>query len=451
MTSDPTASGAWAADPLTTDARLRRLLGADELAWLVDRVRGRLERGGPVAGTVTLAEASAAQRDAVERLLGRRPRPGATLSVRLDDVDDVLRRSGMHPPGLASAVVALTGPVRDRATATAEREAVWHAAFAPLDALVAECPELHGWADGLRATGVVRRVAGDPDVAAVLLADLAAALGALPPEPEPVGRFAERVLGHAHALDADRPLTGLVFGAARILGGTPDGEGAAWRREVWASVGLLRDELSTTVLVLGLPGDTATVTGRALAAHADAGEPAVLTLRQLTRHPSAWRLAGHTVSVCENPVVVAEAADRLGPASAPLVCVGGQPGAAAMALLRAAVAAGARLRYHGDFDWGGLRIGNVLFGRLPIGPWRYDTASYHAAVTLGPGRTLTGVPVDASWDAELGEAMRREGHAVEEERVLDDLVADLATPASAGLMSGVAPHGQFPTPHVPRC
>ena len=411
---------------MSPEHRLQRLLGSADLAWLVERVRRRIERGETITGTVTLAGSTAAQRDAVERLLGRRPRSGGALSVRLDDVDALVRRSGAHPDGLAAAVVALRGPVANRAADAAEREASWAAAFAPLDAVGAA---LRAWADGLRATGVVRRAEPEPSAAAVLLRDLAAAVEALPVEAEPVGRFAERVLGSAHALDVDRPLTALLFGAARVLGGVGDGQGASWRREVWASVGLVRDELSSTVLTLGLPGDAATPTGRMLAALAAAGEPAVLTLRQLAREAPRLPLRGRTLSVCENPVVVAAAADQLGPRSAPLVCAGGQPGAAVMALLRIAVAAGASLRYHGDFDWGGLRIGNVLFDRLPMAHWHFDAVSYRAAA--GTGRALTGPPVPASWDPDLAPAIAATGRAVEEERVLDTLLADLTVPSSA--------------------
>jgi uncharacterized protein (TIGR02679 family) len=384
-------------------------------------VRRRLERGEPIAGTVTLAQATPQQRDAVARLLGRRPRDGATVSVRLDEVDAMLRRSGAHPDGLAAGVVALTGAVHNRAAVAAEAEAAWVAAFGALDAAVAERPELREWAAGLRSTGTVRRVARDPITAAELLEQLAAVLATLPTEPEPVGRFAERVLGSAHALDADRSLSGLVFGAARALGGVGDGEGAAWRREVWASVGLLRDELSSTVIALNLPATTDTPTGRMLAGMA--GEPAVITLRQLRRPPRLH--GGRTVSICENPVVVAEAADRLGVTAGPLVCIGGQPGVAAMTLLRGLAEGGARLRYHGDFDWGGLRIGNVVFGRLPAEPWRFDAAAYRHAAAQGAGRPLTGEPAACTWDPGLGEAMRSTGHAVEEERVLDELLADL--------------------------
>jgi hypothetical protein len=46
-------------------AGLQRLLGEPEIAWLVERIRGRLERGEPVDGTVTLVGATHAA-----------PRPG---------------------------------------------------------------------------------------------------------------------------------------------------------------------------------------------------------------------------------------------------------------------------------------------------------------------------------------------------------------------------------------
>ncbi len=411
---------------MSPDPRLHSLLGSADLAWLVERVRRRIERNEELTGVITLAGSTAAQRDAVERLLGRRPRSGRTLSVRLDDVDDLVRRSGAHADGLAAAVVAVSGPVADRSAGAAAREAAWVAAFAPLDDAVTARAELGAWAAALRATGAVRRAAPDPAAAAVVLRRLSAAVEALPVEAEPIGRFAERVLGSAHALDADRPLTALLFGAARAIGGADEGQGASWRREVWASVGLIRDELSATVLALGLPGDTTTPTGQMLGALGEAGEPAVLTLRQLVREAPRLPLRGRTLSVCENPVVVAAAADQLGPGAAPLVCAGGQPGAAVMMLLRIAVAAGADLRYHGDFDWGGLRIGNVLFHRLPITHWRFDAASYRTAARGRAGRALAGTPVAASWDPDLMEAIETTGRAVEEEGVLDALLADLA-------------------------
>ncbi len=79
------------------EVRLHRLLGGADLAWLVERVRRRMERGQPLAGSVSLAAPAPAQRAAVERLLGRSPGGGATLTLRLVAVDAVLRRSGISP------------------------------------------------------------------------------------------------------------------------------------------------------------------------------------------------------------------------------------------------------------------------------------------------------------------------------------------------------------------
>jgi uncharacterized protein (TIGR02679 family) len=403
--------------------RLARMLGAPELGWLLERVRKRIGQGQSLHTAVTLADPTPGQRAAVYQLLGRPPRPGASLSVSLEAVDQVVRNSGACPDGLAAAVVALTGEVPDRAAAAQALDHRWQQAFASMETATAEQAELHAWWRNVVRTGLVRRLAATPEAAMPMLRDLAEVVRHLPAAGEPVGRFAARVAGGAHALDDNRPLTTLALGAARAISGLADGGGAEWRREIWASVGLLRDEVSTTVLTLGLRGDAFTATGRALAAWQETGQPVVLTLRQLVRDPP--RLRARTVYVCENPVVVSEAADKLGSGCAPLVCIAGQPGASAMRLLRGLAANGAVLRYHGDFDWGGLRIGNVVFERLDLRPWRFETADYLAA--LDHGRDLVGAPVmSARWDHELAATMTAKGLAVEEEHVLDDLLADLA-------------------------
>jgi hypothetical protein len=89
------------------------------------------------------------------------------------------------------------------------------------------------------------------------------------------------------------------------------------------------------------------------------------------------------VLLCENPSVVTEAANRLGTATAPLICVNAHPGAAATVLLRRLGAAGSRLRYHGDFDWPGITIANGIMGRFDALPWRLDTDAYRSAAQLG--------------------------------------------------------------------
>ena len=153
-----------------------------------------------------------------------------------------------------------------------------------------------------------------------------------------------------------------------------------------------------------------------------------MTLRQLVRSAPRWESAAlGQVLVVENPSVVALAADMVGTRATPIVCTNGQPRAAVMVLLRSLADAGVRLLHHGDFDWGGLTIGNLLHRRLPVEAWRFDGDAYLRAVAAHPhAAALTGSPTQAGWDPGLAEAMREHGRRIEEELVAVELLAELA-------------------------
>jgi uncharacterized protein (TIGR02679 family) len=409
------------------DTKLQRLLGGEHLAWLVRRARDRLETGRPLTGTVTLPAATWEQRRALERLAGRAARSGSSLSVSLTEVDRILRTSGAAPGGLAEAVAHLTGPVRDRNRERSDLASAWGAAFAVLDTTVNDRDELAQWRGWLDATGVVRRLAPEPDQARLLLAQVAAVLRRLPSRGIPIGRLAAECCGDAHALDDGRPAGTLALSGARALADLPfAAEGTAdSRRSTWAAVGVHLDELSSLVLCLGLPGDTRTALGRTLALSREAGQPAVLTLRQLRCHDEPLRAA--QVRICENPVVVAAAADELGARCHPLVCVGGQPSAAGRRLLRLLAASGADFGYHGDFDWGGIRIARAVLHSVNWRPWRYDRSAYDAALSVAlSSAPLVGEPIPTPWDPDLSAAMQHRNLRIEEELTLDSLLQDLS-------------------------
>jgi uncharacterized protein (TIGR02679 family) len=408
------------AEARVDSVRLARLLGDSGLAWLLERVRRRIAHGRPLTGTVTLARPDDRQRHAAECLLGRAPGGGTSLTVRLDAVDAVLRRSGVSPDGLQAAVLALTGPVVPRAEQRAREARAWEDALAPLADLGAG---LADWAERVRRDGLVRRLARTPQAAGPLVAATVQALRALPVDPPmPRPTFAARYLSGAHALDEGTPLATLVLSGIRALTDFPEGAGAEWRRAAWAAGGLLRDDVSSTVLTLNLRGTPA------LDWMADGGEPAVLTLRSLTRPDSCEITTGAgAVHVCENPAVLSAAADFLGPACPPMVCLQGQPSSAAHTLLRRLSARGAGILYHGDFDWGGMHIATALGRGVPWRPWRYGAADYEAAVAgVSEPQGLTGTPAQTPWDPALAAALTRHGVRVEEESVLDDLLVDLA-------------------------
>ena len=415
--------------------RLRRLLGGPETAWLLERVRSRIAQGRALDGTLTLAQATEQQRRALERLLGRAPGGGRSVSVRLPELDTLLREAGLCADGLAGAVLSLTGPVPDLQAQAESEQLAWQRAHQPLSALAGR-PELELWAAEAERSGVVKRLArGDAAAARELTANAAAVLALLPADGVALPVLAARALGDAHALDGDRALTTLVLGAVRALGELPTTStaSAVGRRQAWASVGVALDELSSRVLTLGLEPGLCD------------DEPAVLTLRRVRRRPPSF--AGGTVFVCENPAVVAAAADELGATCPPLVCVEGRPSAAARALLGHLVARDARLAYHGDFDWGGVRIASGVLELPGATHWRYDAESYLAAVQRGLGNPLAnGVPSDTIWDPPLRGAIERCGVRVEEEHLIPQLLTDLSDARVGGVRHRQGPAGPTPAP-----
>jgi len=408
------------------DERLGRVLGGEDLRWLRQRVRERMADGQDLEVTVGLRDPSVDQRIAIGRLLARSVPGGRVLRVPLPSVSAALRDAGLATD-VGAAVVELDGPVADRAGARAAASAAWGRVSSALEDAAERRPALGPWVTDLLRTGQVRRAAGgDPTVGEQLVRAALAVADRLPAPDVPLAQLARTALRDAHALDPDRPVGRLALGAAEALAGPPSAEGAEARRETWAAVGVLVDDLTTQVLVLGLGGGTATATDRLLSAAHEAGEPVPLTLGQLVRHPpDLGRFAGRVVRVVENVTVVGAAAAAHRAASLPLVSTRGQPTVAVLRLLEALSGAGARLAYQGDFDWPGLGIANRLLARTGATAWHYDTPTYVAAAARG-GERLRGAPVEASWDPALGAALAELDVQVEQEDLLDLLLADLA-------------------------
>jgi uncharacterized protein (TIGR02679 family) len=254
-------------------------------------------------------------------------------------------------------------------------------------------------------------------------------LARLPAQGMPRAQLAAEVLGDSHGLDSGRPVAAIVLractqepgpGAAASMQGAEESS-----RERWARLGVTVNELAAPALCLNLPLVDAGTSDPALPHLIAAGEPVHLSLRRLLRNPPRWNVAQRAVFVCENPNIAAIAADRLGAACAPLVCTDGMPAAAQQTLLAQLAAAGARLLYHGDFDWAGLVIANFVMREFGAEPWRFGVSDYGTAA-VRHGFALRGTPVAASWDDGLADAMSERGVAVHEESVAVTLLLDLA-------------------------
>lgn len=411
---------------MTVDRGRAADLFGTELAWIVDRLQARLERGKPLNGRLRLADPTGAQREAVERLTGRRPTTAGSVSVEVAALERILARAGIAPD-LRSLVESLRGPLLDRPAAAAAEQHRWSLVHERLRAdAVAVDPALEAWADELASTGLLRRLAGDAEAAGQLADQALEVLRRLPADAVALPRLAATTFGDSHALDDGTSLSTLVLRGIEVVTGLPRRDrSAAERRALWARVGVLLDELSAPALVAGLRPRGEGLLAATLRAHADAGEPCRIALRTLVRHPADWTsLSGNRVLVCENPTVIAAVADRCGPATPPLVCTDGQPSGAVQTLLGQLAEAGVALDFHADFDGGGIRIGNLLIDRFGATPWRMGRGDYERAATTA-GRPLGAAPPEASWDSGLSAAIASRGRAVHEEQLLDELMEHL--------------------------
>ena len=411
------------------DERLRRLLGGDHLASLRKRLRRRFERA-PLNGVVesfSISDLTAPEHAALASLLGRPQHYANSLRIDVRQVDAAFRNSGIAS-SLRDALERLDGPIANLASERFQSQALW-------SDVVGGCnhPGLVGLLENPAGLGLLKRLAKrEPSAASQLCRRAEAVLQRLPANGITRSQLAAEVLGDAHALDSGRAAVTIVMAVCRqaiprtyndSMEESPDEErqNGERDRDIWAKVGVLVNELARPALFLNLPTSEAESYGR------PPGEPAYASLRVLLRSSPAWNVAGREVYVCENANLLSIAADRWGTSCAPMVCTDGMPAAAQRCLLSQLASSGARLLYHGDFDWPGLRIGNVVMREHGARPWRFRAADYETALRGAPSiaQPLAGKAVDAVWDPALTTVMQHHLVSIAEEGLAASLLADL--------------------------
>jgi uncharacterized protein (TIGR02679 family) len=370
----------------------------------------RLSTGAPVS-RVRVGVMDRAEQDAIADLFGLPARPAPGASFALGDVEDaVLALTGRPLRAVLEERFGLIGNAKAaRASAADERAALW--AWLAAHPVVRE-RDLQAWVADVQSAGV----RGSVDATRRLLERALLVLDALPSPGEPMPVFAGRVLNDTHALDAGSPLSALVL---RALGPAAR---AVDRRTTWRTVGVLDDDLSSTVLVAGVAATGSSPADQICRVGASVGQAVSLTLAQV--RAGVPELPGpRDVFVVENPAILSLACAELGDRTPPVVCVSGWPSGAALELLVGLGSQGHTLRYHGDLDGDGVRIAERVSAETGARPWRMSASDYLARVA--PQGAPLGRVTDASWDAALGHAMRERGVAVLEETVWADLRADL--------------------------
>jgi uncharacterized protein (TIGR02679 family) len=424
--------------PPEAGARLQQLLGGPDLAALRGRLRRAYEQAeaGDDPPVLRLSALAPHEAEALQALAGRAPSRSASVQLDVQALALSLQAAGLGS-SLRSVLEALDGPIAPRAAERAAAASAWAALAAN-----APHPALQPLLASAAGLGLLKRLAGsDATRAGALCLQAARVLAALPAHGQPRASLAALCLGDAHALDQGQPVASLLLAAWRLAArdarrlssqnnqGSADAadsaaEGDEGSRALWAAQGVSVNELARPALAINLPQ----------AGLLPDGQPRYWSLRHLLRDPPAWAVSQRNVHVCENPNLLAMAADALGARCAPLVCTDGMPAAAQRALLAQLAAVGARLHYHGDFDWAGIAIANRVLQDFGAQPWRFGAADYRAAVAGAAAEArapLRGPAVTALWDATLTAELQAAKCAIAEEALALTLLPDLAHAGSA--------------------
>jgi uncharacterized protein (TIGR02679 family) len=396
---------------------------ADVLDRVWAQLADRLERNGLQArGRILVNELNRSERHALGGLLGRVLASG-TCRVDLSSLDERLR--GRSDQGLVEAAERVLGrSLVDRPSQRQARGEQREAPFGAARSWLEQHPDqVHQWSEvwlaALRRDGLLIR---DPDSSGLMLRALSVLATCLEDPSRPSlsrTELAAAATHDAHALDDDRRLSQLVLRALALRVDRPAPTSASERRDIWESVGVTADSVSTTCLTLGLGVLDGWAGALRYQLAADSGDPIHVTWWDLRR--GLQMASGQDVFVCENPRVLEAIAER-GLDGIAVVCTSGRSTLVVLEVLRRLSGSFAHIRYHGDFDWPGLAMTNQLVAMFDVEPWRMSADDYLESPACLP---LLGSEVSPAWDAELGAAMCHRGLAVHEEAVLGPLLDSL--------------------------
>jgi len=300
--------------------------------WSVDvlyrvwaQLAERLERNGLQArGSIVVNQLDRSERHALGGLLGQ-VLAADSCSVDLSMLDErLLTRSD---EGLTQAAERVLG--RSLVNRPAQRQVRGEWREAPFDvarAWLEQHPELdqrwvQTWLAALRRDGVLVR---DSDPSGLLLRALSVLAACLDDPVRPGKARTELAAGtahDAHALDDDGKLSQLVLRALAARVDRPTPTSAAERRDIWESIGVTTDSVSTTCLTRGL-GVLEIWSGAArYRLAAESGDPIHVTWWDLRR--GLGMTPGQEVFVCENPRVLEAIAER-GLDGIAIVCTSGR-------------------------------------------------------------------------------------------------------------------------------
>ena len=399
---------------------------------VVELIAQRLEQRGLLpTGRVNVTGLDREGRTALGQLVGQHLTRDR-IQLDLAELDSIARDRLASSDGLVGVCEDVLGRrLVDRALVREQTRQVRDEPISAMRAAVAEWPRERDWATewiaDVSRLGLLARAGAAVTTAeqAVHLVDFLMAADDAPGlEGGGLARneLAARECGSAHALDDGTVLAAVVLRGLALAAELAPPATPRQRRELWQAFGVEHDQVSTSVLTLGIRSRTDDTLGSRLALAASDFDPVHLTARNVAALVTDDLVVGR-VLVCENPRVLEVAANLR--SDTVMVCTMGNPVVVVVDLLRKLVDAGATLDYHGDFDWPGLAIAARVAEATGARPWRMGADDYLSAVAHARGHLhLEGASSPSPWDPNLTESMLATNLAVHEEALLPGLIQE---------------------------
>lgn len=251
----------------------------------------------------------------------------------------------------------------------------------------------------------------------------------------PLAVFAARTFGDPHFLDFDRVAGRMFLEILATIQGEPvhTVNFARVRRRLWKDFNILADDVSASIMIAGFRPSgrsTAAINART---HSDSGEVALLTVAEAVMYDIPWVPDEQkTVVVVENPTIIKEAVRRLGAHCPPMVCTQGNPDTGSVTsgtwdFLDVLHQQGAKLLFHADFDFQGVRLINSFLSHFDNAEaWLMSSADYEKALQGVDESTCPKVSrvLRSSW-GDLSSTMNSRGLAAYEESCIEQIIAHL--------------------------
>lgn len=194
--------------------------------------------------------------------------------------------------------------------------------------------------------------------------------------------FAAKISGNPHYFDRGTAAGQLLLHAICFYQKRELPKNAHGWRERLLSVGIMPDNVSSSIHAYGLRLRTADGYHPAYEVFCARKEPCVITLENLQGVIGA-EAVGDTVYVVENEMVFSYLAECARENAVTLLCTSGQPRAAALELFSFIAASGVKIYYSGDIDPEGIDIADRLWQQYGdvFHIWRMEPEDYEKSIS----------------------------------------------------------------------